>query len=204
MLSLALAFGGPLLPLAMLLAQVAGERDYDWTIPAVGFTLVGLILGCITGFLGLRSLYQLALGGQTLVEASAERLLPGETLNLYLHYEPGRLPAASIAARLACWRTTSETSASGKSSVIKTEVVYEQELLPNMALLPGQPWASALSAAIPLVAMPSYSGRTMTRWGVEIQLAYAGLPDLAETFAFIVDALPATEEDWEEEEEPAA
>lgn len=193
--SIAFAFGAPALPMGMFALKVEGklaELDVIW----LGLTLIGVLIGGVTLWLGIRKLFEQVNGSQTVVESSAETVKPGETFSMLVQYTPGKLRADGVEVRLICQQVDVQSKKSGK--VAETKVLFERELQP---LLPvdsvwQKTWQLTLPEDAPLSTDPATS-RIIT-WAIQVTTQIPNAPDLSALFIFTVDD-PDLRARWEAE-----
>jgi hypothetical protein len=197
-LSVAFAFGMPVVPMILFLLNVEGpmtELNLIWIV----LTLMGVIVGGVTLFLGLQKLYQRLNGSQTVVEASAETVKPGERLSLLVLYIPGRLVPDTIQVKLVCQKTVMRSRGGTSGKTTETKVIFEADIQPNVKI-DSAIWQKSLSAILPedapLSTDPKQNGSIT--WGIDVIAHIPNAPDIAETFVFTVDD-PELRVRWEAE-----
>lgn len=184
MFSLAFTFGAPVLPLIVMGWNAEGALA-EWSLIWGGLALTGAILGGATFVLGLQKLYERLNGSQTLVEASAETVKPGEEMDVFVQFTPGKLPVARLQVKLVCQETHTPRNRSNKVS--ETKVLYEAEVASFFR--PERVWQGRFSVIVPETAplsLASNANHTIT-WGLEVIAEMPGAPDVKELFLFTVD-----------------
>lgn len=194
--SIAFAFGAPAVPMGMFALKVEGQLA-ELNVIWLGLTLIGVLIGGATLWLGIRELFKQVNGSQTVVESSAETVKPGETFSVLVQYTPGKLRVDGVQVKLICRRVDVQSKKSGK--VAETKVLFEQILQPLTSV--NSVWQKTWQATVPEdapLSSESMQASTLT-WGIEVTTQIPNAPDLLEMFIFTVDD-PGLRARWDAED----
>jgi hypothetical protein len=195
-LSLAIAFGLPLIPLIIFIFSPKQGWIEELNLIWIGFALVGAVITAITAYLGLQRVYQSFNASEVNVEASTDTVKPEESFLILVEYRPGRLPVQSIQTRLICheskvveeWKGTGKNRHLSKS--IQNNVIYKADLHPPEPLNAANPsvWQKSVTVPIPADARPSTSPAAdyAITWSIKVVLHISGAPDITERYPFTV------------------
>ncbi len=187
MLSIAFAFGAPVFPMIMFVLNVEGVLA-EMTLIWAGLTLMGVIIGGATLYLGVQKLYVRVNGSQTIVEASALTVKPEESFSVFVRHQPGKLVTESIQVKLICRRTITQTQTRSSGKIAETTILFETDLYPETPTY-SDIWQETCTVTIPKDAELSTAlsaSRSIT-WGIEVIARIPNAPDITETFLFTVD-----------------
>ena len=198
-LSVGIAFGLPVFPMILFVSKVEGKLA-EFNLIWIGLTLMGAVVGGATLYLGALRLYQNLNGSETVVEASADTVKPGEQLSLLVQHTPGRLAAESIQVQLICRRTVIRSGKGSSGKTVETKILYKADLQPPVRL--SALWQKSLTATLPEEALLSDASDSISgiHWGIDVSVRIPNAPDITETFIFTVDD-PEIRAQWELESE---
>lgn len=187
MFSIAMAFGLPVIPMILFILNIEGNLA-ELRIIWVGLTLMGVIVGGSTFYLGLKKLYQRLIGSTTIVEVSAETAIPGERLSILVRHTPGRLATEYIQVKLVCRNIVRRSGEKSSENVRGTNIIYESDIQPSIRI-ESATWQKSLQVVLPADAPLSThpDANPNITWAIDVIAQIPNAPDIIETFVFMVD-----------------
>lgn len=188
LLPLVFAFLAPVYPLFHLMRQT---RDFLW----IGLTLITFVIGCLLLYVIGRQLYLGYIQSEVIVEVSQAKVWPGDGLEVYVGYRPGRVKTQRVQANLVCRQTSKVSSrkrqADGTTKgTTQTEVTHDLPILTLMGLSnPAQTiWQKTAKVTVPAGAAPSvpFTKTLGNHWTIAVKVHLPTAPDYTLNYPLMV------------------